>query len=568
MKAGIITIISLIFIFTAGCNGQPPLTPTSIPAPITSPLPTSNNIPPTVIEFAPNASERKVPIDSDVIITFSEPIKAESISASSISILPLHEDVEVLGKFQVDGKYVIFSPNDPFFYDTIYGIYISTEVQDLSSASLAKERVSMFQTIRYGDRIFEIKDPEGLSWTGNTNGSSVSGFAVTDINRDGYDDIIYHGATITHNPFQDFNIKNPPVVLLSQGNGEFINGSQYLFGEEIPVMQDIIDILVEDFNGDGLDDYLFVNLGIDSAPYLGGRNFLYVSQKDGPLIRDDKFLNYSVSDFTHSSDAGDIDNDGDIDVILVNLRTPSSSANITVLENLGDRFLPRRVPNNTGAWHSRAVLVDLDNDGFLDLALGGSEGDQSFSTVIWNNGEGHFNSPHRAEQLPDYIKPGRTTIFWEIGGIFPIDLNNDGYLDLLISADSRGNNGLQALINDGKRVFSDQTAQYFPDQGAFGNFHTEVKLIDIDLDGDLDLIFFDGDPWEHLYYNILWINNGQNVFTAESGKNNSLWRGTNIAIDVDADGDIDIMKLLFTDQGASDQIQRWQVLVNNTINSE
>jgi len=106
---------------------------------------------------------------------------------------------------------------------------------------------------------------------------------------------------------------------------------------------------------------------------------------------------------------GDLDNDGDIDVLLANHAAPN-----TLLWNEGDLTF-RAEPFAQG--EARAVsLVDLDADGFLDVVLSR----QTSAPNLWRNlGDGTFEQ----ELLPGVSKP-LYAINWA-------DLDSDGDLDLV-----------------------------------------------------------------------------------------------------------------------------------------
>jgi len=64
------------------------------------------------------------------------------------------------------------------------------------------------------------------------------------------------------------------------------------------------------------------------------------------------------------------------------------------------------------------------------------------------------------------------------------------------------------------------------------------------------------------YTQLLWLNNGEGIF--ELLPLEEEMRGTMIPIDVDADGDKDLLVVVVPFFGNQNQVQRWQILINNT----
>ena len=180
---------------------------------------------------------------------------------------------------------------------------------------------------------------------------------------------------------------------------------------------------------------------------------------------------------------GDIDGDGDIDLWVES----TGGANVIshFMMNNGDGTFtldPDRAPyellHNPPPEFWRHVgndLVDLDNDGDLDLALGqirdiGPTHINQFSIVLVNDGTGHY--PVRVE-LP---QPAFADGYTSVQTLTHFDVNGDGFQDLLLPH-SRNDDGppgvipwtgryLQVLVNRGGTSFSDETPTWVGDQSA------------------------------------------------------------------------------------------------------
>lgn len=118
------------------------------------------------------------------------------------------------------------------------------------------------------------------------------------------------------------------------------------------------------------------------------------------------------------------------------------------------------------------------------------------------------------------------------------DVDGDGDLDIVVA--NEGQN--QILINDGRGFFKDETEQRLP---AISDESREVELADLDGDGDLDLIYANVNLSGKVSpQNRILINNGQGLFQDQTESRLPLdeWNSFDIeAVDLDEDGDLDLI---------------------------
>ena len=192
-----------------------------------------------------------------------------------------------------------------------------------------------------------------------------------------------------------------------------------------------------------------------------------------------------VRDVFTSLDLGDYDNDGDLDVLATG---PFSS---DVYRNDGDfRFVPLQLdlPSMTVAGGIQELINtassawgDYDSDGDLDILLTGSDPDDTpsgkTSLVYRNDGDGLFTAVDVG--LPD-MRGG--SVDWG-------DFNADGRLDILATHQPgpSGQSFTKIFRNDGD-TFTDVQAQ-LPGTDNLNYESGSARWGDVDNDGRLDVLF-------------------------------------------------------------------------------
>src|SRR5205823_658255 len=130
------------------------------------------------------------------------------------------------------------------------------------------------------------------------------------------------------------------------------------------------------------------------------------------------------------------------------------------------------------------AIGDIDNDGLPDLFFSGN---MVSSRLYLNKGNLRF------EDITE--RAGVRTSTWATGAAM-VDLNNDGYLDIYVSVSgserSKGKDRANLLfINNGDRTFTEAAARYgIADTG----FTTHAVFLDYNRDGCLDLFLLNNSP--------------------------------------------------------------------------
>ncbi|MEC8183444.1 MAG: VCBS repeat-containing protein, partial [Pseudomonadota bacterium] len=303
------------------------------------------------------------------------------------------------------------------------------------------------------------------------------------------------------------------------------------------------DFVVGDFNGDAKDDLFIADHGYDSSPFPGFQNALLLTTTTGLTNATEQLP--QAYDFTHSTGAGDVEGDGDLDLIVgniwgQNLIDPQIALNDGGVFTNSTTGLPSEVLSiPTRNRFVSQDLHDLDGDGYPDLILGADSyaGHQALypagtSLILKNDGGGSFQ-----EVLHQFVGPfGANSTALDIN---PIDVNNDGRVDLLVTFTTRdpyyGAYASTLLIQNAEGAFIDETAARLPaDNSGTGNWRKWQHLADFDGDGDID-IFNEYNSSANLP--TLWVNEG-GVFQSQALFDES---GRSAVGDFDGDGAPDIV---------------------------
>lgn len=258
---------------------------------------------------------------------------------------------------------------------------------------------------------------------------------------------------------------------------------------------------------------------------------------------------------------GDIDDDGDQDLVIGILGGLCSSVenkfdNLYLYRNIGDETDETYTLESERLIESidigeRAVpfLVDLENDGDLDMLVGndplGIAGSQL--TLFENQGDGSSASFQITD--PDYL-----SLEYDFGAYAPVfvDLDNDSDLDLIVG----GFNGRMAFLrNTGTR----SAPNYVLEEDRFHDIdvgqYIRPSFGDVDGDGDQDLITGESNGLIKIYRNVGSAevsdfdteSNGSPV-AADLAFRDAIGLGVDVGsdsaprfVDIDGDDDLDVM---------------------------
>ena len=181
------------------------------------------------------------------------------------------------------------------------------------------------------------------------------GGVFTDFDNDGDQDLF-----VNH----DFGYKRTPDLLLKN---EYPKKSYVDVGKATGMDLKInsMGTAVGDYNNDGLMDYYMTNIRF---------NFFMVNQGNGkPFVNKTKDLGLNIFTISWGANFADFDHDGDVDLFVANGDLNPNCVPMAdfYFENLGNKFEDRALLYGVGDYGigRGSVVFDYDNDGDLDILV-------------------------------------------------------------------------------------------------------------------------------------------------------------------------------------------------------
>jgi len=283
-------------------------------------------------------------------------------------------------------------------------------------------------------------------------GTFIGDVAWGDFDGDGDLDIIIQGYT-----------ESSQITTLyeNKGNDTFTDT-----GIVFPALADG-SVSFTDFNNDGHLDILVV--GFDGTGQL-----VKIFNNNGDATFTETEVDFPPS-IKSAYEWGDYDNDGDMDVFLTGLDSIGSLIS-KVYTNNGNETFTETENNFTGAWLGDAAWGDYNSDGYLDILLSGFAFSARIAEVYKNNGNGTFTKLTSA----GLIGVSHSSTIWG-------DYDNDGDLDIFIGGTYEAGGTwprvTDVFINNGDDTFTQAGLNFTID-----SYWGESAWGDYDADGDLDLI--------------------------------------------------------------------------------
>ena len=331
---------------------------------------------------------------------------------------------------------------------------------------------------------------------------------MADFNKDGYTDVLYIGVMNPNNVDVIGETagglcgggvckgnKPLPSLFLGDANKQLTYSPELLIDKrEDSGISLGYRALVADYNNDDILDFYVEDMGLGT--HNGARDSYFLSQPNGTWVESSEthlsHSNFVV--FDHGGATGDIDNDGDMDVVITDNTCSNCVTALWCLINDGTGFLNKRICGGSPALGLE--LADMDGDGDLDAIVGAHEYGKYGSRltgIVWNNGKGDFPS-YNTTPFKQYKNKWGT-----ISEVSAADLDNDGDLDVVYSraGELYVGTALQIIENLGNKKFKDHgifplveaPEDYIPthEGNEWNDFIGSILFRDLDKDGDIDL---------------------------------------------------------------------------------
>jgi hypothetical protein len=398
------------------------------------------------------------------------------------------------------------------------------------------------------------------------------------------------------------NLRNYKLFFLIFFINSYLGAQNFERVETVVGLQNLAHnngVAVADYDGDNDLDIFVVANAVENPDDITSFSRLYQNNNDGSFTdvteasglvelltaEEDVQLTLAQQGYKFSASWGDYNNDGFPDLFL------TYSLKVQLWRNLGNgTFANVTEISGFGATNDclniGASWLDYNNDGLLDVYI--TDWSRCDSNSMYrNNGNNTFTDVTAELGLTEVESNYSYTPF-------PFDVNNDGWMDLIVTNDLEDPNYL--YINQNGTSFTEDAVTYgldnmiddmglaisdFDNDGDFDFFHTGIdentllhnngsnsfsdasasygisgtgwawgaRFSDFDLDGDEDLFIVNGydfearGPEQNVYYRNLH-SQGQPIFedaSVELGVNDNTESVEVLDFDYDNDGDIDVL---------------------------
>lgn len=410
-----------------------------------------------------------------VFQTFVKPSTSSALLfASNVEAVEVEPVCAPVTPFLVDDSAARF----PVGYDTLGAVDVQTlDVnRDGFEDLILGTELSLALWVNDGTGVFVDETAARLSYDGLPNG----GVFVVDLDRDGHDDLVVAGG------YDDF-FSIPDRVWYADGFGGFVQDTSGAFPVDEGQTQDFV---FRDVNGDGELDMLKCIAEEQHLGAPGGPDQLYLGTGAGGFVKDTAFESalWNVpGDRSINADAGDVDNDGDQDVVIAKA---DGVANLLLINDGTGGFSEEGSSRILPLWDDNSqdvALADLDLDGDLDMVVANSHFSWPANIsgdLLYNDGTGVFTEDANSDlEISTPADTIRLSVYVE-------DVDADGDDDVLMGVHDlfAGADQLLFLNQGGAQggTLGELTREFWFDPGDHITYG--IAVFDADRDGDNDVV--------------------------------------------------------------------------------
>jgi hypothetical protein len=425
----------------------------------------------SLVKTSPQGNTSAVPINSTVTIEFSDVVAPTSVE-TGFSIMSGLAGVIEFGT-SVSGKLVTLTPTSTFLRSDVVTVTIFSSIKSIDGVALAGPATFQF-TIAVGA---SNEAPPGF--LDHDVGIVANWIGSADMDGDKDIDIVYVGSRVgwlenngkakfvNHDIMASNNVLGASIICDIDrdghldivttgwsGIGILINDGAQNFSTAATIPGNSVAYIdIADFDYNGLLDIVYYGRELVNDAYIDGTYILY---NNGSTVFDKVKISSQAS---YKSRCGDIDNDGDVDIVQY------QDHRVSVLVNNDATFTSHDIFNEEQTDIMGFTLVDLNNDQFLDLLV----------------------STYKSYTL--------YTEAWLSDGTLVFEFNSDSILSWsgLTCGDFDGDGDQDIIGTEGDYIFSmqenDGSAKFIKRQVALDPVSSPGNVVsgDFDGDGDLDL---------------------------------------------------------------------------------